>query len=80
MEELLQASRRTLLLLAVQVLVADPVSQATQETAAMAASMAAQAVEVAQGLTVLETLALEELEQTVLLLSQPTFNHAIRYC
>ena len=77
---LLQTSQQALLLVAAQAEAADLASLATQETAGMAASMVAQAAAVEPRLMPLATLAQVETEQTALLLSQPTFNHAIRYC
>jgi hypothetical protein len=65
---LLQTSQQGLLLVAAQAEAADLASLATQETAAMVGFTAALEGEVAQVLTMLETLALAATEQTALLL------------
>jgi hypothetical protein len=69
-----------LLLLEVLGAAGDLVLLAMLETVAMVGFTGAQAGEGAQGLIVLETQALAGMEQTALLLLQPTSKHEIRYC
>jgi hypothetical protein len=75
-----QASQQVLLLVAAQAEAAGQVSLETQATEEMVGFTAGEGAVGARLSTTSATLALAETEQTALLLSQPTSNHAIRHC